>query len=324
MTASTSTRTRRRPTSLNALDIETLRFITRFQYVRGAQIAQWTGASPWTIRKRLRGLVDHHLVTSSVLSVYLRDGDNRIVPSQASVWRVNPRGAELAGEWPVPGTAQRISLPGGGGRSRLMSDHVVGVADLAGWYRSYGFEVAAEREILSLERPVALPRARRAAVSADWSVRIPGHTGIHAPDMGAVDPAGAMWAIELERATKTVEAYQEVIGAYRAAGLGQVWHILSGSTARRVMEACTRLGVIWAPPPLPGVSVSHDGLVRLGVWRPGRVVGPRGPADWPSIPRVPPAGFVDLARIDQTATWRMGVPVNVHDPSWESIGGIVP
>lgn len=128
----------------------------------------------------------------------------------------------LAGEWEATGTGRMISLPGGGGRSRLTSDHVIGVGDLAGSYHSYGFGIAAKREILSLERVRALSCGPRGVqrVSSDWSVTIPGRTGIHPPDMGVINPAGAMWAVELEWATKSVAEYQRVIAANRGAGLG--------------------------------------------------------------------------------------------------------
>lgn len=325
MTVTASPRApRRRPASLNALDVECLRFISRFTYARGCHLAAWTGASPWTIRKRLRGLSDHRLATSSVLSVYLRDAGGKVHPAQAHVWRVTPRGADLAGDWAVPGHEGRLALPAGGGRSRLTSDHALGAADLAGWYRQVGFDVVSEREILSLERPTALPGRPSFAPVRFWSTTIPGRPGIHAPDLGVVHPDGGVWAIELERATKTVADYQAVIAAYRAAGLGQIWHIQSQATARRVMEACTRLGIIWGSSPARGVTASPDGLVRLQGWLPSRVVGPGGPANWPGTPASAPAGFSGLERVDLQASWAYGRVLDVQrGEGAEMLGGVL-
>lgn len=83
---------RPRPASLSRLDVDIVRYVTRFQHVRGCHTAAFTNASPWTIRKHLRGLADHKLVVTSVLSLYLRDRDGKILPSQAHVWRTTPQG----------------------------------------------------------------------------------------------------------------------------------------------------------------------------------------------------------------------------------------
>ena len=165
-----------------------------------------------------------------------------------TVWTTTTTGAGYIGSWNVPGTEGAVTLPAPR-MSKLLTHHAIGVADLGVWYRQQGFTLTAEREILSLERPFLLWPAGRPDAKAFWSVTIPGRNGIHPPDLGAVGPDGAMWCVELERATKTVDEYVDIIRAYRAETLGQVWHILTQATAKRVMEACTRLGVIWGAPP---------------------------------------------------------------------------
>ncbi|WP_448058732.1 hypothetical protein [Cellulomonas hominis] len=301
--------------TLTRLDTEALRFIDRFHMVRAFHVVAWTGASPWTVRDRLGNLARAGLVRPRTVSVDLRDGTT-IRESLAGVWQVTGRGADRAGTWIVPGTGGvTVSMPARR-PSALITHHVLGVADLAVWYRRFGYAVAAEREILSLERATALAPER--LMLSSWTVPVPGRMGVHPPDMGVVHPDGSRWAIELERATKTVTDYAEVMAAYRDASLGQVWHVLRGPTVRRLREAAERIGVAWGPEPARGVIASNDGLIRLQGWLPGRVAL-RNPATWArQVPRralpggiaVPfdvPDGLPDLA-----AAWRRGVPIDVN------------
>lgn len=306
---------------LTRLDVEILRFLTRFQLARPHHVAGWTGASPHTIDKRLRQLARIGLVRSYVTPVDLRSDDGRLRDTFCTVWTTTTAGTGYIGSWAVPGTAEAITLPAPR-VSKLMSHHAIGVVDLAVWYRQQGFTLVAEREILSLERPYAFRAAGKPDPKPFWSVAIPGRTGIHPPDLGAVVPDGGMWCVELERATKTVDEYTDIIRAYQRESLGQVWHIMTQATARRVMEACTRLGVTWDEPPAPGVTASSpDGLIRLQGWLPGRA-GLVRPAMWRrQFPRSSPAGIpVPDERPDLAETWRPGRVVDIEQD--KQIGGV--
>lgn len=300
--------------SLSSLDVEILRFVLRFQLARPHHVAAWTGAGVWWVRDRVQDLVRVGLLRRLSVAVDLRDGSGRIRETVAHVLEATAAGADRAGEWAVPGTETDanpegvpISLPARR-PSSLTTHHVLGVADVACWYRTYGFKVAAEREIRSLEQTGNLKGARP-AISA-WSVAIPGKPGIHPPDLGAVDPNGGMWAVELERATKPVADYTGIIGAYQAAGLGQIWHVLSSASGRRLMDAANRNGIVWGAQ-LQAVAASHDGLVRFQGWVPGRA-GLTGPASWRNqVPGQPPAGLPFAHRPDLTVHWRKGIPKNV-------------
>jgi hypothetical protein len=307
---------------LSTLDVEILRFLTRFTIARPHHVAGWTGASPHTVSRRLRTLAQMALARSYVSSISLRGQDGVLRDTVATVWTVTPAGAGFTGSWTVPGADAPVTLPAPR-PSHLTTHHTVGVADLACWYRQQGFNLISEREILSLERPLALRSgAGRPAPKRFWSTTIPGRTGIHPPDLGAVAPDGTVWCVELERATKTVGEYEDIIRAYQKEALGQVWHILTQATAKRVMEACRRLGVTWGEPPAPGVTASApDGLIRLQGWLPGRA-GLAGPETWSRLfPRSSPAGIpVPDEHPDLTATWRRGRVVDVEND--EQIGGI--
>lgn len=301
-----------RARTLSSLDIEIIQFLTRFQIARGHHITGWTGGSPHTITRRLSHLAAAKLIRSYPVAITLRHPDGTLRDTQCHVWSATGKGATLAGDWLVPGTGgMRAQVPVRS-FSRQQSDHILGVVDLAVWYRRTGFEVASEREILSLERATNFDPER--PVQSFWSTTIPGRSAIHPPDMGAVSPDGTMWAIELERALKTVDDYRDVISAYRAAGRGQIWHVARQPTSRRLIEACKRLGVQWGPSPVAGVMVSHDGLIRFQGWLPGRS-GLRGPATWKNLwPRSAPAGLpTPTEPPDLTATWRQGRIVDIND-----------
>ena len=281
-----------RSMNLTALDVEVLRFAVRWQQVRPHHVVAWTGAAPSTISETLSKLARADLLRHRAQSCDLRDAAGRIVGTTASVWEVTPLGARLAGSWVVPGTKGAVVGLPGRRSSDLLANHVLGAADLACRYRVWGFQVASEREIRSLEQATGWATGR-SLISA-WSVKVPGRPGIHPPDMGAVHPDGSRWAIELERDTKTVGDYAQVVRAYREARLGQVWHVLHDNTARRLKKACEQAGVVWAINAPPGILTSDDGRVRLQGWLPERT-GIVGPAEFgKAVKRLkvrPPAGF---------------------------------
>lgn len=277
-------------TALNDLDREILRFILRFGMIRSHHAYQWSGASPYTIREHLKKLSGRGFIADTVVQVDLRDpATQKIKSTQAHVWICTGKGADRVPEWRPVGYGPDISLHlPATSNSRLLAHHMLGVVDLACWYRRYGYQVVAEREIRSLE--LLMPagpkgmknadRKRHATVAPVWSVTIPGRPGIHPPDLGVVGPDGSRWAVELERATKTVQDYTAIMGAYRAAGIGQVWHVLAGVTGKRLMEAATRNGIVWGPPPLTGVVASDDARVRLQGWMPATTMGGVRHGDW--------------------------------------------
>ena len=303
--------TRRTPASLLPIDVEVLRLAVRFTAIRPVHATSWTGASPWTVRASLRRLTDVGALTSRPVVIALRDRSGTIRPAPTVVYSATGKGATYAGAWTVPGYEDLVSLTAAR-PSAALADHTDGVTGLACWYRHYGYTVVAEREILSLERPSALHRDRRPI--ARWSVPLSSiGQSIHPPDLVAVAPDGTGWAVELERATKSVANYVEVIGAYRAAQVPQVWHVLSNATAKRLAEACRKLGIVVRPDPASGANVSADGLFRLQGWAPGRAAG-GGPEGWhPNrlIPGSPPAGLPAPRELpDLSRTWRRGVALS--------------
>lgn len=313
--------------SLNALDIEILRFLTRFAMARPHHVVAWTGASPHTVKRRLPALAAAGLTKSSPVNAALRGADGRVRDAICTVWTTTRAGAALAGDWTVPGSEVRVSLPVPR-PSALLTHHTLGAVDLACWYRLHGFEVAAEREIRSTEQPSALTPDRQ--VTQFWTTRTATMLGVHPPDLGVVAPDGGVWAVELERSTKTVADYRSVIAAYRNAGMGQVWHISSQATARRIMEACQYLGILWQKQPEEDTAVSvavsaGDGLVRLQPWMPGRS-GLGQPSTWETrrlFPRTAPAGFPALTeRPDFSTSWRKGRIIDMDDES-TILGGVM-
>lgn len=329
---------RRSRRSLSDLDVTVLQVVTKLGLARGAHLSAWTGASPWTIRARLRGLADRGLVQEVVACVDVWDpATSRLRSTVVHCWECTSRGSRLAGEWTVVGyDGLRTGLTAAS-RSRSLAQHVLGAADLACWYRRYGFAVVTEREVRSLEGR-GMPGTGRVRVtrpgSGTWSVDVLGRPDPHPADLGAVHPDGSRWAIELERATKTVSEYAAVISAYQGAALGQVWHILSGATTKRVVAAAQQCGVTWAPENAPGTLRSIDGQFRIHRWLPARALS-SGPASWAAkdgwpafLPRVPPAGFggVDargLSPIDVESlrsAWIIGRTIDI-EAEIEDLGG---
>lgn len=298
----------RAPRRPNQLDVEILRGMSKMQYARGPHLAAWTGASPWTIRHRLRGMADRGEIASFAVGPDLRDPvTGEIRPSQTVVYRTTAAGGRAAGEWIIPGRKEPVSFPRGTrGTSCQTGNDVCAMADLACWYRSAGFLVITRREIQSTERAFVLapdrPRARF------WAVQIPGRGGIHVPSLGVVDADGLLWCVELEQALKPVSGYIDTIRAYRAETLGQVWHVSRKVTKNRILTACKKLDVKWAPrADGTGVLVSVDGMIRLTGFAPWtNARSGRGPAGWPRMYRGMPAGFPEpsAGRPDLTASWR--------------------
>lgn len=304
------------PHSLLPIDVAVLRQCIRWTMLRPVHLVALSGASPWTIRGSLRRLTATGMVTSEPVTATLRDQTGRLRRTITFVYVATAKGAGHAGSWVVPGTGGvTVNLPAPR-PSAALSDHVLGVADLAAWYASFHgpAAVVAEREILSLERPSKLTPARQ--VSSYWSVPVPRRVGIHPPDLGLVAPDGSRWAIELERATKSVADYTEVVAAYQQAGMGQVWHVLSKSTGQRLAQACHQLGIRVAATS-DGVNVSADGKFRLQGWLPAQSSG-GGPETWQSSRLVPvsaPGGLPTPAqRPDLSASWRRGSLVDPEDP----------
>ena len=300
--------------SLNGLDVQILRFLNRFAVARKHHITAWTGAAPATINARMTVLKRAGLVASREVPVQLRSPASGIVDSRCVVWETTAGGARAAGAWHVPGTQEWLSMDRAG-RGGATIDHALGVTDLACWYRMHGFEVAAEREIRSLEQASVLAPAKTLPV---WGVpssltEIMRRDGLHFPDLGAIDADGRKWAVELERAVKDVGEYAGVIAAYRQRRLGQVWHVLRQPTMRRLRDAGTQVGIEWDPASPPTVLMSTDASVRLMMWVPGRahvtkltdfkrqINYQRAPAGFPTPDPLP-----DLA-----ASWRRGRPIDV-------------
>ncbi|MBD8059036.1 hypothetical protein IC607_08650 [Cellulomonas sp. JH27-2] len=305
-------------TELTRLDFELLRALVRFGYMRPDAAVGYLGASTYGVRKSWRRLHAVGAVRADPVPLDLVAADGAMRATTATAWTATSRGAGLLGPHHVPGTELRVTL-GPPRPSPAMARHTVGVAHLAAWYRRSGFEVTSERDILSLERPTKIGE-RRVQVVTSWTVSIPGKLGVHPPDLGAVDAIGGQWAVELERKTGTVNDYADIVGAYQAAGLGQIWHVLSQKSAKRLVAAASRRGIQWGPPPARGVFASTDGLVRLQGWLPGRLLA--GPETWKverNFPTTAPAGLPLPSQPARLDTWRQGTVVDPEAGLWEPV-----
>jgi hypothetical protein len=300
------------------LDQAILTATTRLGVVRPWHLAAGLNASPWHVRGRLRQLVGAEYLVREVVSVDLLDRPTgKVRASQATVYRTTAKGVAVAGRWVVPAYDDLThSLPAVRvGRTHLA--HTLGQADLWSWYaRTLGsdgtdgtYELATEREIVSLEMPV---KKDQRPTRLHWTVRTA--VGVtHPPDLALRAPDGRQWAVELERAQKSVQEYTDVIGAYQASGFGQIWHVLSRTTGKRLVEAAMRCGVQWGASPARGVNVSTDALFRIQGWLPG-YVGTGGPETWQPrlhLPATPPAAMAEPAKPPVLDTWRRG---RVVDP----------
>ncbi len=312
---------RRRRHALNDLDVVILQWLTRLGTVRPHHLVQVTGAAPSTVQKRLGLLRAAELADQLEVPVNLVRGD-KVHASRCSVWIPTARGTRLAGTWAAAGYPGRVQI-GPPSRRAEHLQHTLGVADLAGWAVAFGIDVAVEREIRSLECRVAGKKRSLLTHGQQWAVNIPGRPDVHPPDLGFILPDGTRWAIELERATKTVPEYMDVIGAYQASGLGQVWFTPSRATGTLLLEACARLGMQWAASPPQGVHVSLDRKFRLQGWRPGRS-GLADPKTWKNqLPGVAPAGF-GLPLADpaiRRGAWEPGREVDLADQDGLDLGG---
>lgn len=307
------------------LDVAILTTTTRLGVVRPWHLVAGLSASPWHVRGRLRHLVDAGCLVREVVSVDLRDRTSgQVRASQAHVYRVTGRGAGVPGPWRVP-TYDDLAhqLPAVRvGRTHLA--HAIGQSDLWSWYaRTLGsdgtagsWQIATEREVVSLEMSVkrgTLPR-----VVPRWTVMT--SAGVQHPCDLAVQGGGGQWAIELERAQKTVQEYVDVQRGYRESGMGQIWHVLSQTTGKRLAEASARVGHPLGPhPTVRGVLVSQDGLTRLQGWLPG-VIGTGGPETWKAalhLPAQPPAGLPAPAAPPALDSWRRGRVVSPDAPIYE-------
>jgi hypothetical protein len=305
--------------ALSRLDVELLRFLNRFILARSWHLTVWTGASPHTISKHMSRLADAGLVRSRMVPVDLAGPDGKIRPTQCSVWEVTSAGARAAGTWVVPGTAGRTLSMAWRRTADTMTSHVLGAVDLACLYKVHGCQVTAEREVVSLEKETKIAPDR--LISSHWAVTTLYGRAIHPPDLGVVDTSGKPWAVELERAVKTVDEYAQVVAAYRAARMGQIWHVLRQPTVERLRKACEQLGTQWAESE-PTILMSTDGQIRLQLWRPGRSRCVK-PQTWPKQVnrRVPPAGFPLLDPLpDLSLAWRMGTPLDVHSEDYDPEG----
>lgn len=292
---------------MNDLDVEILRFISRFQYVRSCHVAEWTGASGWTIRHRLRGMVDRGEIIGNRVGVDLRDPlSGEIRPSATQIWQATAAGGRVAGEWAVPGHQKPVSFPRGArAASYLTAANVLGMADLGVWYRRAGFNLISQREIISCERDFVLTPDR--TPTRFWAAKLDRRTGLHVPSLGVAAPGGSLWVVELVQSQRTVAEYLEILRAFRNDGVGMVVHVRGKVASGRILTACKQAGYRWAEPPAPGVALSTDGMIRLQGYAPWTSVRPgEGPGRWPKMYRPMPAGFPEPAggRPDLSALWR--------------------
>ncbi|MBT0995480.1 hypothetical protein KIN34_14430 [Cellulomonas sp. DKR-3] len=303
---------------LTRLDIELLRLLTRAGYIRPDACVGHLGASPWGIRKSFRRLQDDRLVRAVPVALDLHDSHGVLRATVATVWTATGRGARILDPHVVPGTDAHVQL-GAPKVSRSMAQHTVGASALAAAYRRAGFQVAFERDIRTLEQPSAIGGRPVQTVSA-WTVQVGiGMRGVRPPDLGLVDPAGTRWACELERTTNRKAAdYRDIVMAWHAAGLGQVWHVQREKAWRELIAGVQAAGLQWGPSPAPGVNMTVDGRVRVTGWAPGRILA--GPASWAweqnSTTR-PPAGFRTPTEPFVLDSWRQGTVVDPHAPLWE-------
>ncbi|MGV8979193.1 MAG: hypothetical protein ACOH17_14230 [Cellulomonas sp.] len=300
-----------RALALTPLDRELVLFLARFTYGRGAHLVGWTGASPDGVRKSIRRLLEGRFIARETVAADLRDSQGHIRSTTTTVYRATKRGANQIGRWRIPGTELTVHVeplkP-----STTMANHILGVADLAVWYRRHGLDVGGEREVLSVEKPTVIGVGAKRQLVSHWTISIPGKVGVHPPDAVAVGQDGSMWALELERTRKTVQEYSDVIAAYRAVGIGQVWHVLGRTTAEALWAGAALAGVRWGPSPYPGANVSTDGLVRLQGWAPSRSLGRTSSwaaaGMWPtSSPAGLPVGVTGPVVLD---AWRQGTVVD--------------
>lgn len=293
--------------TISALDTEIIRFLNRFRFARSYQVVAWTGASPWSVRDRTQRMAREGLLQRWTTTAPLRDRSGTVRHTTCSVWGTTYKGVALAGGWVVPGTeGQVVALPVGRWSTNT-AERTLAAADLACWYRRYGFLVAAEREITSIE--LGGPSGQHAASPVHWTVMRRTGRRRHVPTLGVVNPDGRKLAVELDTTPRPVNDYEETVDAYVRARMGHFWHLRSQGSARRLMEACRNLGIGFAPYGAGGVVVSEDGTIRMQLWLPGRS-GLKDPRLWADrIPQVAPGGL-SHARIDVAAAWRTGEAVN--------------
>ncbi len=334
---------------VDKLDQAQLNITLRYTMLRPVHFYQLLGGSPHTHRAHLERNVERGLLAKAITPVKAAADWNdmkSIRDTVANVYVITTEGRKHVQPWvPVGYPADTLLNMPPADRSRTQSDHQLGCVDLTAWYTRMGFKVVSEREIRSLEmdgvRGAGERRYPQPTGGPFWTVHVPGMIGVHPPDLGVIDTAGRRWGIELERATKEVSDYQGVIHAYRAAGLGQVWHIRSNATAERLREACERLGIELDPDQY--VLRSADGLVRLQMWLPGASLSGLATKDWYIGNRVKqgkrtvvvdrwpahiaknPPGAIDAFE-EQTdemlaATWRRGrVDIRAVDPGLSEDG----
>ena len=95
--------------TLTALDVEILRFVTRFGMARLWHISAWTGARGGLV-EQLGTLRKLGLVESYAVGLTLRTPEGRLTETITYAWSVTNRGARYVGEWAVPGTDQVVQM----------------------------------------------------------------------------------------------------------------------------------------------------------------------------------------------------------------------
>lgn len=294
------------------VDVEIMRFLLRFKYGRTVQVAGWVGASGSYAYERLRMLDSFGFVERDKYAVGLRewpDQHSAVKGRAITVWRVTQKGRDRLDPWPVAGEPETLPvLLKASQFSKTMGDHSLGVADLGVMFRRWGFEVATEREYVSLEMP---QRVAPAVSDPVWCPHVAGKG--HAPDLGVIHPSdGTMWGIELERAVKREHEYRDVISAYQRHGLGQIWYAASGATAANLRNAAASVGYDIQAVTVQGrtLLVSADGRFRLIGWLPS-FNDPKRMSEWSDVwtaldGGVPPAGLEGVGAVrDLAASWRM-------------------
>jgi len=280
----------------DALDQRILQTTLRLWMARPVHYYQLLGGSPHTIRVHLEQLVKKKLLRTAVVPVKAVDtwGDaSTLADRSATVYIITPAGRRIVQDWEPVGypAGTTLNLPASD-RSRHQVDHTLGVVDLAAWYTRYGCQIVTEREVISLEgrgvaRAANTERTYPQPGGLHWATQIIGGSDIHPPDLGVVDTAGRKWAIELERATKDVDTYRRVIKAYRDAGLGQVWHVLTPSTYKRLAVGCARNGINLVVQNNVAQSDDAGAPVRIQMWLPGPSLSGVRTSDWYIGKRVP-------------------------------------
>lgn len=294
------------------VDVEIMQFLLRFKYARTVQVAGWVGSSGSYAYQRLRALDDFGFVERDKYAVGLRQW-----PQQASdvkgraitVWRVTQKGRDRLDPWPVAGEPETVPVLLKADKfSKTMGDHSLGVVDLAVTFRRWGFQVASEREYVSLEMP---QRVAPAVSEPVWCPHVAGKG--HAPDLGVIHPQdGTMWGVELERAVKRERQYRDVIDAYRKSQIGQVWYAASNGTATNLRNAAESMGFAVRARNVNGrqVLMSEDGQFRLLGWLPG-FNDPKKMSDWSRVwdaldAGIAPGGFEGIGgTVDLSESWKM-------------------